>query len=382
LNILHVIPSISMKDGGSSAALRAIAAGSARAGAEVVVATTDDDGDARLPYSSIPDSPGGNPQYHVFPKRARSHWKYSRALAHWVRQNTTGFDVVHVHGMFSHATLPAVRAARAARVPYIITTNGTLEDWSLAQHAARKRLYLSLFGRTIFSHAASIHVTSEAEAIAVRRHWPQVPVAVVPLAADAPPKRFVRLDARAADALEVVFLGRLHPKKGVPMLLDAVARAADQIPIHLTLAGDGPAVYRNQLEAQARALDLADRVSFVGHVDGDRRWQLLADADVFALPSAHENFGIAAAEALSCGTPVLLSPDVALAEAAAAAGAGRVVERTANAFARALVDMARDPALRTDMRVRAHQLARDQFSWERTVDQLIGLYRAAVDGRQ
>jgi glycosyltransferase involved in cell wall biosynthesis len=180
--------------------------------------------------------------------------------------------------------------------------------------------------------------------------------------------------------LRLLFLSRLHPKKGLPLVLEALAlaRARSDVQLSLTVAGGGDGAYVGELRALAARLGVADLVYWTGHVEGAAKSALLAGADLFVLPSAQENFGIAVAEAMAAGLPVLVSHEVALSAEVREAGAGAVVPREPAAIADAILHSARDLGARVHAGDAAVRLVRERFSWERCADGLEALYASVV----
>jgi glycosyltransferase involved in cell wall biosynthesis len=284
------------------------------------------------------------------------------------------FDVVHVHALFSFAAIPGCRAARRAAIPYVMRPLGTLDAWSLGQKSWKKTPYLWLIERTHLAHAAAIHATSESEAEAVRALGYGDKVRVIPLGVPFPDDA-ERHKGENNALTRLLFLSRLHPKKGLPLLLDAVGQARSMgSRVELVIAGDGPRAYLTELEAHVQALGLGAQVRFVGHVEGDAKRRLFADTDIFVLPSKQENFGIAVAEALAAGLPVIVSDQVAIAHDIAAARAGRVVPLSRDALSNAIISLAADEAERLAMGGRAAALARERYSWTATARALLSLY--------
>jgi glycosyltransferase involved in cell wall biosynthesis len=377
-----VIPAVGPWYGGPSVAIRGMTRALAALGAQVEVATTDANGPTRLAVpTDVPVDEEGV-AYHYFGTSLPGEWKFSWPLTRWLARNISRFDVVHVHALFSYSTIPACRLARRSGVPYVVRPLGTLAAWSLRQHAWKKRPYLALVERPHLRKAAAIHVTSDAEAEIVRALGYEH-TATIPLGVELPPDDRTALPERRGEPLRLLFLSRLHPKKNVDLLLDACALVEDGRSGHgweLVVAGQGDAGYVDALRAHARKLGIANRVRFVGQLEGASKAAAIGSADVFVLPSSDENFGIAAAEALAAGLPVILSDQVALAPDVLDAGAGLVVSRDARAIASAILELAADPTVRARMRVEARRLAHDQYSWERTGIQLASLY-ARVTGR-
>ena len=371
-----MIPSAAPVDGGPNLAVRAIGRGLARRGVDVTVATTNAAGDGSL---DVPlDTPviDDGVVYRYFARTVPGSWKFSWPMTRWLWANAAAYDVVHVHALFSYATIPGCRAAAHAPVPYVLRPLGTLSEWSLDRRRWKKRPYYALLERSHLEMASAIHVTSDAEAQDVARLGYSTRTRVIPLGVDVQDRPRAReRPASAHDPLRLLFLSRLHEKKNVPLLLRAMASLADSPrPVLLTVAGDGEPRYREELIALSEHLGLADRVRFVGHVDGEAKRAALEDADCFVLPSAHENFGLAVAEALASGLPAIVSPGVALAHEVSEAGAGLVADATESAVASGIRWAADHPAALVEMGERAWQLARRDLSWDRTCERLVALY--------
>ncbi len=384
MRVLHVIPSAAPVDGGPNVAVRAMARGLVRRGIDVTVATTNASGanslDVPLDTPVIDDGV----VFRYFARSVPGSWKFSWPMTRWLWANAGAYDVVHVHALFSYATIPGCRAAARAPVPYVLRPLGTLSDWSLGRRRWKKRPYYALLERPHLAMASAIHVTSEAEAEDVARLGYGRSARVIPLGVnvgDRPVRR--NRAAHGSEPIRLLFLSRLHEKKNVPLLLRAVANATNAFRrIELTVAGDGAPGYRGHLAAMADQLGLRGAVSFVGHVDGAAKDRILAEADCFVLPSAHENFGLAVAEALAAGLPAIVTPNVALSREIHAAGAGVVADATETAIASAIAWAAEHPAALLEMGDRAWQLARTELSWETTCVRLSALYDELAVGNR
>jgi glycosyltransferase involved in cell wall biosynthesis len=376
MRVLHVIPSAAPIDGGPNLAVRAISRGLASRGIDVTVATTNAAGDGSLDVPLESPVIDDRVVYRYFARTVPGSWKFSWPMTRWLWANAAAYDVVHVHALFSYATIPGCRAAAHAPVPYVLRPLGTLSEWSLGHRRWKKRPYYALLERSHLELASAIHVTSDAEAEDLARLGYATRTRVIPLGIDVedrPPARVRR--GSSHEPLRLLFLSRLHEKKNVPLLLRALAEDADSPrPVLLTIAGEGEPRYRDELVALTKQLELADRVRFVGHVDGDAKRHLLAQSDCFVLPSAHENFGLAVAEALAAGLPAIVTPGVALAREVADAGAGLVADATESALASAIRWVADHPAALIEMGERAGQLAPRDLSWDRTCERLVALY--------
>jgi glycosyltransferase involved in cell wall biosynthesis len=381
MRVLHVIPTIALEHGGPSHAVRVMAEAVHGLGAEVHVATTSyGTPQAREDPARVWDYREHGVEFHLFPQIAGSRWNVSLGLTRWLFTHARTYDVLHVHAPFAYPTWPACVAARRAHVPYVYRTLGTLDPWSLRQKAWKKWPYYHLVERRNLMRAYRVHVTSAAEREAVERlRVPRERIALIPIGIRIPP---VRARPRSEGALRLLFIGRLHPKKGIPLLLEAVAvmRAAGE-PIVLDLAGSGDETYTAWLRAETVRLAVDDCVRFVGFATGQEKAELFAGAHVFVLPAYDENFGISVAEAMAHGLPVVVSDSVGLADQVRAAGAGRIC-RTADVSS--LTDAIRSlasPDAQRDAGGRGVELVATELSIPAMAQALMALYRGAESRR-
>jgi glycosyltransferase involved in cell wall biosynthesis len=355
------------------------------AGVEAEVATTDDDGDARLPvpYGS-PQDRGGVPHW-FFPRQTR-FYKFSLPLTRWLAQNVARYDALHIHALFTYASMPAAFFAARRGVPYIVRPLGTLNRFGMEQyHRALKRVSFPLIEKRILARAAFLHFTSEMERaqaaeVGVRGRSAVIPTGVAPgeatergawLRQNAPP-----LSGRTL----YLYLGRLDPKKGLDVLMPAFAQLKTQeSKAALVIAGSGEAAYDKELRALCVGLGIANDVVFAGYVEGAEKDALLRDADVFVLPSRSENQGVAVVEAMAAGLPVIVSPHVGIAPEIVENGAGMMAEGEAAPFAEAMLELARDETRRIEQGLHAKKLARERFSIEGMTRALIELYQRAME---
>ena len=390
MRVLHLIPSISPLRGGPSQAVLSMVAALRQQGVDASILTTNDHGpgvQAAMPLGRWHEQEALGQAVPVLafgrlnpPVRAVREFAIAPGLTSWLGNNARRYDLVHVHALFSCTTSLGMAQLRRQRVPYLQRTIGQLNRWSLSQSRARKQLFLKLLDRANLQGARALHFTSEAERQEAGDLHLATPSFVLPLGV--PQLPLARQAIPSADGpTRLLFLSRLHPKKQLPVLLDALAalkQCHPARPWQLDIAGDGDPEYLHHLKQHCSALGLNPQVNWHGFVAGAAKQQLLQQADWFVLPSASENFGIAAAEALMAGTPVLLSPGVALAADVQAAHAGIICEPTVEALAACLEQCLQPPSL--PMRQVARQLAAQQFSWGSISRQLIGHYEAALRG--
>jgi glycosyltransferase involved in cell wall biosynthesis len=372
VKVLHVIPAMAARYGGPTTAVLGMGRALIAAGTEVLIATTDADGSDRL---AVPEGElithDGVPAV-VFRRRASESFKWSPSLARWLNAHVSEFDLAHVHAVFSHSSLAAGRACRRAEVPYLVRPLGTLDPWSLEQHAWRKKALLATSARRLLGAAAAVHYTSAEEQRLAERQMPWLaPGTVIPLGID--DEAFANPDVASVGRSDVVVaLGRLHPKKGIDLLIQAFHRlaAVDSLRAwRLRVAGDGPAAYVAGLERIARAGPAADRIEFAGWIDPAHRGALLRSSALFVLPSHQENFGIALVEAMAAGVPAIVTPGVNLAKEIAEAGAGWVAERTASGLTESLGAALGDRRALAE-RGRAARVHAERFRWSVVAAQL------------
>ncbi len=299
MNILHVTPSFFPATwwGGPIWSTKAICDGiHATPDIDLRVLTTD----AASPRIGDRVNPGTLPYPVQHARRLAGH-SIAPGLLAQLPGAIRWADLVHLTGTYSFPTLPTLALARLLGRPVVWSPRGALqatEDWGAAP---RKRI------KTLFAKAAQalrpaqsvLHATSAAEAASSVRHLRGIDSAVIPNCVDIP-----ALSHRPpqSDQLRLMYLGRLHPKKGLDLLFDSV----DQLPAHVTLDvyGTGAPDYVATLRARAH-----ERIRLHGHVDAAAKTRAFANADLFILPSHSENFGIAVAEALAHAVPVLTTQD-------------------------------------------------------------------------
>ena len=266
--------------------------------------------------------------------RQQLHPALGRFLRRWLSRT----DIVHIHGLYEEIQHQAARIARHLRKPYIVSPHGMLSPWSLTQGGWKKKLYLHLRLRHDLNLAAGIHFTSQMEMQQAKPHTPENKGFVIPLGINLdefrnlPAKGFLRERYSALrEGPMVIFLGRVHPGKGVDLLIQALSRLANPL-VKLAVVGPADPGYLNALQQLADEQHVKDRITFIGPLYGKDRIAALIDADLLALPSAHENFGIVVLEALAAGTPVVVSDQVGLSHEIKASGLGGVFSLTPEAL--------------------------------------------------
>lgn len=378
-SVLQVIPSVGPLRGGPSQMVRQLASSLAKAGIDSHVATTNDNAAGTLDVElGVPVGEDGV-TYHYFRRQAR-FYTFSWPLGAWLRAHVADFDVVHIHALFSWAALPAAFWARRRGVPYVVRPLGTLNRWGMTERRPwLKTASFRVIESRIVKHAALMHYTSEQERAEAESLGVRTPAAVIPNPLPPPVRSVGSSDGTSTPTFVVLFLSRIDPKKGVDLLLRAFVHVRARVPgAVLVMAGDHSSPYAREMQTLAQSLGLDADVVWTGFLSGDQKAEALADADVFVLPSHSENFGIAVAEAMAAGLPVVVSDQVAISTDVASASAGLVVPCDATAIADAIVLLLDSPEQRASMGQNGRRLAVERYSEDAVTRQLIGVYNQLV----
>lgn len=383
MRVLHVIPSVAESSGGPATAILPMCRALMWHGFEVLLVTTDSD----LREADLPDGPvaeyKGVPAM-FFPSQLGQSFKYSRPLASWLSANIHHFGLVHIHAVFNHSSVAASNRCRKAGVPYIVRPLGTLEPWSMKQKSLRKRLFWQVSGRAMLQGAAAVQYTTEAEKLSTEGLLGLSGGRVVALGiepAKATTNGLAHHFPALADEPYVLVLSRLHPKKGLDVLIDAflaLLQIRQFATWRLVIAGAGPADYVSQLKRKAAGHPHRDSIVFTGWLDGEKKAAVLNHASLLCLPSYQENFGLCVMESLSHSVPVLVSPQVNLAAEISAANAGWISAIDQNELTATLAAALSDEDERA-RRGRAGKALSQKYSWENTAQGLGSLYRELLE---
>jgi len=313
----------------------------------------------------------------------------SMELATTLRKEVHKFDLVHVHAIWNFPSWWAMRTARQAHVPYVVAPQGSLDPWALKQNRWGKKVYGALAEVPLLRHADCIQVLTEKEAQQVKAYGIDVPVEVIPngieehvLAREwSPDPAYFGFPS---ECVTLLFLSRIHPKKGLDLLLSAAAAVHAEIDeLRIVVAGgDAGSGYLDTIEKECDRRGLSDTFKFVGELKGDEKLAALSAADAFILPSYSEGLPVAALEALSSGLPVIISDECNLPEVGERR-AGFVVPPEASGIANAIRRMFSLPSIeRREMGEAARKLAADEFTWNRIADKTANCYRRIIDRRK
>jgi glycosyltransferase involved in cell wall biosynthesis len=290
---------------------------------------------------------------------------------------TEGTSIVHAHGIWTGGSLGAGRLAERCQCPLVISPHGMLEPWAFTHRRRKKAIPWMLWERRVLVNATLLQAMSDQEADAIADRGLHNPVAVHGIGLDL--DRVVARVPRKAGQRTCLFLSRIHPKKGLPMLLHAWAslRPRDW---RLVIAGPDEGGHLAELQSLATRLEIVSEVDFIGPVYGDAKWRLLAQSDLFILPSHSENFGIVVAEAMAAGLPAIATvgtPWRMLQEE----GLGWWVPPTVTAIEASLGEaLTLPPHLLEGMGQKAAVTARQRFNWPAIAAEMRAAYSWAIAG--
>lgn len=357
LRVLHVVRSMDLKTGGPAHAVRQISTNLVVQGMSVDIATTADS----ETIAEISDFDDGV-RVLSFRRQIGRTWSFSLPLWRWLRENVGNYDVLHITGVFTFPAYIAARLALANNIPYVVRPAGTLDMFALRQKALKKKIFFLFFLRRVLQGAAAIHATSEAERQNLTFLDLGARCVVISLSVPLPPRR---QSNDSTEKLNVLILARIHPIKAIPSLVQALHNLHNLgRDIHLTIAGDGLLDHVRVVKQLVEDLDMQALVDFPGFVGGDKKKELFRRADIFVLPSYQESFGIAVAEALAAGLPVIVSDQVALADEILNGGAGAVVPVNSPDQLAKRIDEFFDVKYREKIGRNARRLAESKFSAE------------------
>jgi glycosyltransferase involved in cell wall biosynthesis len=382
MRIVHAVETIDPATGGPAVVAVALAASQASLGHAVTIASyagTKERAAVQNWFARCPETAGL--RYAALPAADR----VERLLASDAKARLTaaarGADVVHVHGIWRPFNAAAAQAALTARAKLVITPHGMLDPWSLRQSRWKKRIALALVWRRLLDASSFIHVLNDTEANLIESLRLKAQLRVFPngisdadFNESAEPSEFQRACPSVAGRPYMLFLGRLHHKKGLDHLLAAFAILARRdAEVQLVIAGPDEGM-RGPVERWIGEYGLAARVCLIGPLYGAAKRAALAGACCFCLPSRQEGFSMAILEAMACGVPVVISEQCHFPEVAAA-GAGYVVSLDATAIATALESVLRDAAWRRAAGAAGRELVARHYQWRAIAEGMLAAYR-------
>lgn len=379
MRVLHVAPSFYPATfwGGPIHSVKALCDEIARrSDVELRVLTTDSSGPTTVDRLRPYEIDGVQFPYKVIFSRKTWGAEPSVGLLLRIFPMVAWADLVHLTGTYSFPTIPTLVACRVLRKPLVWSPRGALQRW----HGGRREMLKSAWERVcalVMPRSRTVlHVTSQTEGIASKARFPDVDVIVVPNGVDIPQAQVGRV-WMPGRIIRLIYLGRLHPIKGIENLLEAVA-LLDSIPFSLRICGDGDPRYVAQLKERCVALGIDDRTSFLGHIDGERKKAEFLSSDLCIVPSFSESFGMVVVESLAHGVPVIASKGTPWSDIEAN-GCGLWCENKPASLATAIAELAAKDL--SEMGRLGRQWMARSYSWKAVTNSMITAYWRMVAGR-
>ena len=395
MKILHVTPAYepAWKTGGVVRAISLLCRGLVSLGHKVTVYTTNTDG---TNYLSVPVNQPvdvGGVEVWYFHTPMPRFFRYSRELAKACRNSISRFDIVHIASFWNYPAIPAAKECKKRRIPYVVSTHGTLIDDAVNRKKLRKLIYLKLFDNRNITGASAIHFTAKLERKTTTLFYPNgVPSFIVPNGLDL--EEFASLPNKShsfngefglpPQNKVIAYLGRLDPRKGLDVLIISLSEVAKRFPmLSLLVVGPDSYEYKSHLEDIVRREGLNNIVKFVGFLEPSKRNFLFSNTDILILPAWEgENFGYAAVEAMATGIPVLVSENVGICDAVREDGAGLVVSVNEDVIANALIEMLSNPERLKEMGKAAYESARKRYDIKVVAKLMAKAYEDILTGRR
>jgi len=373
LQILHGIGSLDPKTGGPPAVVMGLAAAQADLGHEVTV-ICGDGAAARSRIDAALERYRGHEGIEV---------RYDGSEG-GLPGAVDAADFLHLHGVWEKLLLRAAGRMRQRDKPYAVTPHGMLDPWALSQKRLKKRIALAVAFRGMLNRASFVHVlnTDERDAVGLLRL--KSPSQVIPngifledVEPLPPAGAFYAKHPELGGRPFIVFLSRLHYKKGLDILAEAFAKLPESLSgVQLVVVGPDEG-QQASFECRVAELGVSDRVHLTGPIYGREKFEAIVDAACFCLPSRQEGFSIAITEALACGCPVVISEGCHFPEVAEV-GAGRVTPLEPSAVAQALTEVVSDPAIGQAMGQRGRELVCERYTWPKVAEAMMEAYAAAT----
>jgi glycosyltransferase involved in cell wall biosynthesis len=301
---------------------------------------------------------------------------YTAHLVPWLKAHAGDYDIAVVNGLWNYASAGSSRILPKLNLPYVVYPHGMLDPWFRKAYPAKhwlKQLFWTLLDGRLMAHARAALFTCEGEMILARGQFLGHPYRerVARYGSAAMP---AGIGPPALDRPYLLFLGRLHPKKGCDLLIRAYAAVTPDL--DLVMAGPDQVGWMDELKALAQRLGVDKRIHWPGLLTGPEKWRALSGAEAFILPTHQDSFGVAVGEALSCGTPVLITDKVNIWREVKAAGAGLVDDDSIAGIERMLrAYLALSPGERNEMRAAARRCFETDFDMAATAAKTLEIFR-------
>lgn len=391
MKILHIIPSVAKVRGGPTPATVHLVKSLRDVGIDAEIATTNDNGNELLnvplnqcsKFEGIPVWFFSKTSSNFYPIK---EYSFSAVFTQWLWKHIDEYDLVHIHAVFSYPCTIAALIARIKKIPYIVRPNGLLCSWSLQQSRLKKKLYMTIIERANINSSNAIEFTSNLEKNEVSSLGLTANSFVLPYAISPAPvlsnarNRLRKLLQVPTDEPVILFMSRLHPKKGLEYLIPALGKLVDRT-FTFVLAGSGSPSYETEIDHLLSVHKLKERTYCPGFVEGETKELLLQGADIFTLTSYSESFGLAVLEGIANGLSIIVTPTVPLSTVVEQHQLGYVTELKTDSITAILETSLRDlqdSTIVNNRKSRSKQLIETQYSWKNVTSNLIEVYHSIL----
>jgi len=376
MKVLHILPSYSISWGGPPQVVYELSKALVKKGVEVDILATYDEMDELLPVSE-----GINLiKFKRDSFNINKLWKgFSFELLKRIKCIIKNYDILHIHELwhFPHFLVYSIRKDK----PYIVTIHGGLEPWCLTYKRLKKDIYSFVIQRRILEEASALHAITEEEFRNICKFTDNKNVVLIPNGlnienfANLPEKEwFENFYPELKSKKVVLFLGRIHPIKGLDILAKAfgliVKKRKD---VQLVVAGPDSDDYKKSIFEILKVENAMDNTTFTGMLTDNYKLGALSRADVFVLPSYSEGFSVSILEAMACKIPVVITRNCNFFEVEKV-GAGRVVSADVNELSGVLIELLDNPKLCNEMGNRGRRLVMEKYSWDKVANDMVSVY--------
>lgn len=374
---------MSLTWGGPTVAVSELTSELARQGVSCEIVTTRG---YRVGINQI--SPPGVPIHSFdtgFP--ARFWTAYSPELSQFINENADRFDLIHIHQVWHYPVYAAFRSVRKTKLPCVLTIRGELSDWGLRQKALKKRIYRLVLLDRMLQNVSMLHALTRAEKDQVVKLGYETPVVVAPngikpalFEALPDPAEFIQRFPVLKGKRVILFLGRLHVKKGLDILARSFSTIAKRFEdVVLLVVGPDKFGTREKMESILNSENLLDRTVFTGLLTGADKLAAFSCANIFVLPSHSEGFANAVLEAMAARLPVVITKGCEFPEVSEQ-GAGLVVEADERPIAEAISLLLSNADLCKRMGQQGRKLVIERYTWQVAAATMTNIYKTLVAG--
>ncbi len=374
MNVLHVVNNLSVKSGGQSAACFDLAYNLSKTSNSVGLLYGD------CPGPCFTDEINPDSNLILFKFDCSNYFDFISKIMNAI--NSLKVEIIHLHGMWLPIYAIAFLLTKLNSLKIVISPHGTLSSWDLNKKKLKKVIALLLYQKAILNRVDLFLATSSSEASGIKALGLMQPIEIVPIGIQPPSDAILSMRTEVSCGIRVaLFLGRIHPGKGILDLIDAW-KLARRLSWRLIIAGAATTVeeidYKKQLDKKIIEYNLTDDIEFLGMVSGEAKCELFQKTDLFILPTYSENFGIVVAEALSYGIPVITTTgapweDIEINKCGwwISPGSSSLVLALEEAMNMNSVELA-------NMGLRGRKMVINKYSWDTTCEKLLSAYNSVI----